>query len=452
MQDCKHEVKVYSDAEEARAFLTTTKHKIDIVVWDFHMPKVNGLEALKIGSERDLPVVNLVQNHGLGQDNDHSKTVGQGIDEEEKWTEEIQQVQSDLVQTGVLDQENYDFNTLGQGIDDKEEMWTGEIQQGQSDLVQTTDVLDLEDYNFKTIDQENYVERNIDNEEEKAAKKARLMRTSYTQPDLVQTNGLYRDNGEQNIDKKEGKKPRKPRMTWTGGLHQKFLRAIEIVGGIEKANPMLLLKCLKEMNIEGLTRNNVASHLQKHRISLEETRIPQQTLPIDLTSTAYRPSSLLGPSNDHFGQSSAYKPSSLLAPSNDHFGQSSAYKPSSLLAPSNAHSSIPYLLNDRALNPMINQNQYPNGYMAMNNNQFMKNPLPHLPSLDNHYLQPQERQPYQFSHQMDYLMNKKEPEQYQCSHHIKHQPQYQQQQYQFPHQLDYVMHKKEPEEALWPRS
>ncbi|VVB00800.1 unnamed protein product [Arabis nemorensis] len=438
MQQCEYEVTVYSDAEEARAFLTTTKQKIDIVVWDFHMPKVNGIEALKIGSERDLPVVIISdenQRESVMQATIHGACdyVMKPVSKEviaNMWQHIVrkrmmskpgltQPVQSDLVQSHGLGQDNDDSRTVGRGID-KEENWTGEIQQVQSDLVQTTDVFDLENYDFETIDQEN-AERNIDKEEENAAKKARIMWTSSVQPDLAQTDGSYRDNGEQNISKKEGKRPRKPRMTWTGDLHQKFLQAIEIVGGIEKANPMLVLKCLKEMSIEGLTRSNVASHLQKHRINLDEKRIPQLALSI--------------------GQSTGYRTSSLLGQNNDQFGRSIAYKPSSLLAPSNAHSSIPsYLLNDRASNPMINQNQYPNGYLTMNNNQFMTSPLPRLPYLDH----PQQQQQYQFAHQMDYAMNMNEPEQYQFSHNL--QPQHQQQ-YQFPHQMDYVVNKKEPEQV-----
>lgn len=151
-----------------------------------------------------------------------------------------QPVQSDLVQSQGLGQDNDDSRTVGQGID-KEENWTGEIQQVQSDLVQTTDVFDLETYDFETTDQEN-AERNIDKEDENAAKKARMMWSSSVYPvqlDLVQTDGLYRDNCEQNIIKKEGKKARKPRMTWTGDLHQKFLQAIEIVGGIESNQKIL---------------------------------------------------------------------------------------------------------------------------------------------------------------------------------------------------------------------
>lgn len=51
-------VTYYNNGEDAIAFLTKKKHEIDIVLWDYHMPKINGLEALKtIGKDMDLPVV-----------------------------------------------------------------------------------------------------------------------------------------------------------------------------------------------------------------------------------------------------------------------------------------------------------------------------------------------------------------------------------------------------------
>lgn len=48
----------YENGEEAMAFLMKSKHEIDLVIWDFHMPDINGLDALNtIGKEMDLPVV-----------------------------------------------------------------------------------------------------------------------------------------------------------------------------------------------------------------------------------------------------------------------------------------------------------------------------------------------------------------------------------------------------------
>lgn len=51
-------VTIETDAEKALAFLTNCKHEINIVLWDFHMPGIDGLQALEIiGSKMDLPVV-----------------------------------------------------------------------------------------------------------------------------------------------------------------------------------------------------------------------------------------------------------------------------------------------------------------------------------------------------------------------------------------------------------
>lgn len=53
-------VTVEADAEKAFAFLTSCQHEINIVIWDFHMPGINGIQALKdIGSKMDIPVVSM---------------------------------------------------------------------------------------------------------------------------------------------------------------------------------------------------------------------------------------------------------------------------------------------------------------------------------------------------------------------------------------------------------
>lgn len=47
-------------------------------------------------------------------------------------------------------------------------------------------------------------------------------------------------------------------VDWTPELHRRFVKAIEQLG-IDEAIPS---KILELMNVEGLTRHNVASHLQ----------------------------------------------------------------------------------------------------------------------------------------------------------------------------------------------
>ncbi|KAK2653759.1 hypothetical protein Ddye_013615 [Dipteronia dyeriana] len=60
--------------------------------------------------------------------------------------------------------------------------------------------------------------------------------------------------------------PKKPKVVWTDALHNRFLQAIRYIT-LEKAVPK---KIYEVMNVpELLTRDNVASHLQKYRIFLE---------------------------------------------------------------------------------------------------------------------------------------------------------------------------------------
>lgn len=70
--------------------------------------------------------------------------------------------------------------------------------------------------------------------------------------------------------KKKPIQPQEPRMrlvvngkplVWMGLLQLRFLHALEVLG-FERATPV---EILKSMNIQGLKRTQVASHLQKHR-------------------------------------------------------------------------------------------------------------------------------------------------------------------------------------------
>ncbi|KAF5951035.1 hypothetical protein HYC85_013028 [Camellia sinensis] len=57
---------------------------------------------------------------------------------------------------------------------------------------------------------------------------------------------------------------KKARVVWTVDLHQKFVKAVNQIG-FDKVGPK---KILDLMNIPRLTRENVASHLQKYRLYL----------------------------------------------------------------------------------------------------------------------------------------------------------------------------------------
>lgn len=64
---------------------------------------------------------------------------------------------------------------------------------------------------------------------------------------------------------------RKLKVDWTPELHKKFVQAVEQLG-LDQAIPSRILELMK---IEGLTRHNVASHLQKYRMHRRQI-LPKQ--------------------------------------------------------------------------------------------------------------------------------------------------------------------------------
>ncbi|KAI9081948.1 hypothetical protein K1719_036210 [Acacia pycnantha] len=70
---------------------------------------------------------------------------------------------------------------------------------------------------------------------------------------------------ENSTDDPSARTLKRPRLVWNPQLHRRF---VEVVGhlGIKSAVPKTIMQL---MNVEGLTRENVASHLQKYRLYLK---------------------------------------------------------------------------------------------------------------------------------------------------------------------------------------
>ncbi|VVB14849.1 unnamed protein product [Arabis nemorensis] len=66
-------------------------------------------------------------------------------------------------------------------------------------------------------------------------------------------------------DESDPSSSKKARVVWSFELHQKFVNAVNQIGCDHKAGPK---KILDLMNVPWLTRENVASHLQKYRLYL----------------------------------------------------------------------------------------------------------------------------------------------------------------------------------------
>jgi len=64
---------------------------------------------------------------------------------------------------------------------------------------------------------------------------------------------------------------KRPRLIWTRQLHERFVEAVNKMG-VDQAVPKAIMQ---SMNVKGITRENVASHLQKYRAQLKKTAAAQ---------------------------------------------------------------------------------------------------------------------------------------------------------------------------------
>ncbi|KAK6143513.1 hypothetical protein DH2020_023861 [Rehmannia glutinosa] len=102
-------------------------------------------------------------------------------------------------------------------------------------------------------------------------------------------------NGQSNVKAEQQQTNRKQRRCWSAELHRRFVSALEHLGGPQAATP----KQIRElMQVDGLTNDEVKSHLQKYR--LHTRKIP----PTANTSTV-QPVMLGGlwMSQEHCGES-----------------------------------------------------------------------------------------------------------------------------------------------------
>ncbi|GLJ55390.1 hypothetical protein SUGI_1189150 [Cryptomeria japonica] len=90
-----------------------------------------------------------------------------------------------------------------------------------------------------------------------------------------ESNGsVSHENGNEKGEKRKYIKSLMPRIRWTSDVHDSFLRAVQQLGGPNKASPKQLVEL---MGVEGLTHPQVKSHLQGYRCKLKKPtyKLPQ---------------------------------------------------------------------------------------------------------------------------------------------------------------------------------
>lgn len=226
---CQYHVTTTNQAIRALEMLRENKDQFDLVISDVHMPDMDGFKLLElVGLEMDLPVIMLSAN---GETQAVMKGITHGACDyllKPVRIEELKNIWQHVIRRKKFDPK--DPNNLDSGDDcDKNELANSEGAQGS------------------------FPNGSSDRD-------AKLNRKRKDQNDDDEDDG--EDSLHENDDPSAQKKPR---VVWSVELHRKFVAAVNQLG-IDKAVPKRILDL---MNVERLTRENVASHLQKYRLYLK---------------------------------------------------------------------------------------------------------------------------------------------------------------------------------------
>jgi len=225
LRRCLYQVTTCCRATAALSMLREKKGAFDLVISDVYMPDMDGFKLLEhVGLEMDLPVIMMSADGG-------TSTVMKGIKHgacdyliKPVRLEELKNIWQHVIRKKR--NEPKDFDPSGSFEDNDRH------RKGSDDVDYASSVNEGTDGNWKLL------------KKRKEAKEEE-------------------DDGEEDNDDPSASK--KPRVVWSVELHQQFVNAVNQLG-IDKAVPKRILEL---MHVQGLTRENVASHLQKYRLYLK---------------------------------------------------------------------------------------------------------------------------------------------------------------------------------------
>ncbi|XP_073223160.1 two-component response regulator ARR10 isoform X2 [Cicer arietinum] len=227
LQRCQYHVTTAQNAITALNLLRENKNNFDLVISNVHMPDMDGFQLLElVGLEMDLPVI-------MFSANDDPKMVMKGIAH------------------GACDY-------LLKPVRMKE------VQIIWQHVIRKKKTCKTSNQNVPNSDSGNGIDSAV------TANSDQNVKPSKKRKDQSGDDGEENDDDHDNEDPTA---PKKPRVVWSVELHRKFVAAVNHLG-VDKAVPK---KILDLMNVEKLTRENVASHLQKYRLYLKKlSTVPNQ--------------------------------------------------------------------------------------------------------------------------------------------------------------------------------
>ncbi|PHT33180.1 Two-component response regulator ARR10 [Capsicum baccatum] len=214
LKKCHYEVTTCKHAEVALSLLRENRNNFHLVISDVHMPDMDGFKLLElIVLEMNLPVIMM------------------SVDDS-----------TSVIMKAVI-HGAHDYLVKPVSIEALKNIWQHVVRQNK------------DEWKGKILDRLGNVEGA---EYSDAAKEGRLKSSKKRKGE--EENEIGERNDTTTV--------KKARVLWSPELHDKFIQAINQLGG-DKAVPQ---KILKLMNVPGLEREHVASHLQKYRLQLQKNR------------------------------------------------------------------------------------------------------------------------------------------------------------------------------------
>ncbi|XP_042506531.1 two-component response regulator ORR26-like isoform X2 [Macadamia integrifolia] len=219
----QYKVVTIKHASDALAILRERRGAVNIVLTDLHMPEMNGLALLEhVEAEFKIPVV----------------IMSDDADE-------------DVVASRCLKSGSSFYFTKPLTTSEISSLWQYVYLKRHNDTMVIEQI---------RIDSEPSKHEKDSNEDTECG--SSINETNWRQKSWKET--PKRKNQNEGGNKYDNATQKSSRVVWTLGLHTKFLDAIDQIG-IHRAVPKNILEV---MNVEGLKRENVASHLQKYRMFL----------------------------------------------------------------------------------------------------------------------------------------------------------------------------------------